>query len=378
MRLKIGLIFSYDEKWIGGTYYIINLIQSLEKIDNEQKPELIILSNRTDFDYLKNSTSYEFLSFERLDENPELYFFRLVNRISQKILRKKIIVKRCSKELDVIFPYVKNNYLSNVPLRKRVYWIPDFQEKYFPENYSPEHLANEITVNSWIVSNAQRLVLSSETALRDLSKYYKGFTANPYVVRFASFARTASSHEIDFFSKFKLPKQFFYSPNQFWSHKNHITVIKAVEILKYRGIEIVVIFSGKEYDSRNPKYTEGLKSYVTEKQLEHNILFLGFLERSVQLELLEHCYAVIQPSLFEGWSTVIEEAMLFNKVVIASDIDVNREQLENNGLYFKRNDATHLAEIIVKVLNALPTLNYDYESKQLKFAESFLECVKGN
>jgi hypothetical protein len=184
--MKIGIVFSYNESWIGGTYYIINLIRALEKIDTNDKPDLVILTNYEDFAYLKKSTSYQFLSFESLDENPSSYLFKLINQISQKILKRKIITKRVSKNLDAIFPFNNNNYLSNFPLKKRIYWIPDFQEKYFPEYYSTEHLAKELKVNSWITSKSHKLVLSSATALRDMDRFYNGYLTKPYVVRFAS------------------------------------------------------------------------------------------------------------------------------------------------------------------------------------------------
>lgn len=376
MKMKIGIVFSYNESWIGGTYYIINLIRALEKIDTNDKPDLVILTSYEDFVYLKKLTSYQFLSFESLDENPSSYLFKLINRISQKILKRKIITKRVSKNLDAVFPFNNNNYLSNFPLEKRIYWIPDFQEKYFPEYYSTEHLAKELKVNSWITSKSHKLVLSSATALRDMDRFYNGYLTKPYVVHFASFATTASAGgRKEILAKFKLPELFLYSPNQFWSHKNHISVIKAVEILKNRGREVAVAFSGKEYDPRNLDYTDGLKHYVKANKLENNIFFLGFLDRDDQLKLLEHCYAVVQPSLFEGWSTVVEEAMLFNKVILASDIEVNKEQLENNGVFFKRDDPSHLAEMMEKILDSLPPVNYYYELKQLKFAESFIKCV---
>ena len=47
-RVKIGLLFSYDEDWIGGTYYILNLIHSLKLIEIEKMPELVILSENED------------------------------------------------------------------------------------------------------------------------------------------------------------------------------------------------------------------------------------------------------------------------------------------------------------------------------------------
>ena len=37
-RIKVGIIYSYDENWIGGTYYYQNLIQSLNLLPERRKP----------------------------------------------------------------------------------------------------------------------------------------------------------------------------------------------------------------------------------------------------------------------------------------------------------------------------------------------------
>jgi glycosyltransferase involved in cell wall biosynthesis len=175
--------------------------------------------------------------------------------------------------------------------------------------------------------------------------------------------------------KFQLPEGFYFSPNQFWRHKNQILVIKAVEILKSEGVDVCVAFSGKEYDYRSPNYTNELKEYVINNNLSNNIKFLGFIDRSDQLKLLEICRAVIQPSLFEGWSTVIEEGMAFNKLILAADLNVNLEQLGQQGLYFERFNPRSLVEIIQKI-NEFPLfVDYNYKNKQTQFAMDFLKCV---
>ena len=148
-----------------------------------------------------------------------------------------------------------------------------------------------------------------------------------------------------------------------------------VEILKSQGVDICVAFSGKEYDYRSPDYTIELKEYVINNNLSANIKFLGFVERSEQLKLLEICRAVIQPSLFEGWSTVIEEGMAFNKLVLASDLLVNKEQLSDKGIYFERNNANDLAEKLKLMDNYPNTIDYQYQIKQNQFALDFLACV---
>jgi glycosyltransferase involved in cell wall biosynthesis len=375
-RKRIGLIFSYDELWLGGTYYILNLVNALNALEENNKPDLVVFSNPKNFDILSKDTQYPYLIFEYLSDNPKSKILRLINKLSKKIIGKKIFKIFFKDKVDAIFPYRTNGFLDKIPKEKRIYWIPDFQEKHFPEFYSQEHLVNEKLRNSDIAQNAKKLLLSSESALNDLKTYYPDFMVKPYVVHFAvKIPSLIGLENIDVLNKFQLPKCFFFAPNQFWRHKNQILVIKAVEILKNRGIQVTVAFSGKEHDYRSPGYTESIKNYVIENNLQENIKFLGFLDRVDQLKLIELSSAIIQPSLFEGWSTVIEEAMAMNKVVLASDLDVNKEQLGDKGIYFDRNDAIECAAVIERFLESPITVSFDYKKKQLDFARDFMSCL---
>jgi len=373
---KLGIIFSYNEKWIGGTYYILNLVHVLNLLNENEKPHLVIFSNSADFEILRNESSYPFLEFEEFNENPKAKFFVFVNKITSKIFKCKLIRRRYTKNIDAIFPYQNNNYTNSLNIDKRIYWIPDFQEKHYPEFYSFEHLENEKVKNGWIVENSKKLLLSSQDAKNDLDKFYAGYKTKPFVVHFAVRIPELSKLELDeVLNKFQLPKLYYFAPNQFWKHKNHMVVIKAVELLLQKGIDILVAFSGKEFDPRFPGYTEGLKEYVKTHNLENNIKFLGFLDRQEQLKLMENAIAIIQPSLFEGWSTVIEEAMAMNKCVIASNLNVNIEQLGNKGYYFEPLNAQSLLVQLEKVHLSMPQIEYDYISKQKQFALDFLKCV---
>jgi glycosyltransferase involved in cell wall biosynthesis len=364
-RKRLGLIFSYNDQWIGGTYYTINLIQAFKVLPLDQQPEIIVFSNPADFNRLTNETNYPHLTFELLDEREVPKWQRGVNRL----LGRKVFRRAFEGYVDALFLFQQCGFLESVPMEKRIYWIPDFQDKHLPHFFTAEGLQKKDERSRWIAYNAQHLILSSEAVFEDWKRFYPNHHCKVTVVHFAVTHPSYDHLSIDVLrTRHNLPPIYFFSPNQFWAHKNHMVVIKAAQQLKQSGNPVVIAFSGKENDNRNPGYTESLKEYVRANQLEDVVRFLGFLERAEQLQLMKHARAIIQPSMFEGWSTVIEDAMAMNQPVIASDLAVNKEQLGDKGWYFGVNAPDILAKHLVNMCRQNMAIEYDYRSKLKAFA----------
>ena len=99
---------------------------------------------------------------------------------------------------------------------------------------------------------------------------------------------------------------------------------------------------------------------------------------------MRRCLAVIQPSLFEGWSSVIEDARSMGKPVIASDFPVHIEQNSPNSYFFKRRNSEELAALIFQLLPNLeegpsPQLEalarQDNQERVNAYGRRFLEIV---
>lgn len=386
-RKNIALFFSYNEGWIGGTYYILSLINALNLIADEKKPTLIIVCNTDDEYAIVKQTNYPYL-IQHSIANVQLHFKqtiieRVINKVSNALIKKNIFNKKQQlkflQNVEAIFPCPQMNTFSDV--NKSLFWIPDFQEYYFPELFN-----NNIDEKNWrynfgkfIATNGLSLVVSSHTVNHDFNKIYPKNNANVVVMPFAVSHPSYEHLNIDALKeKYQINKKYFFSPNQFWKHKNHALVIEAAYLLIQKGIKnFQIVFSGKESDFRNPNYIHELKSKVKEYQLQDYILFLGFIERKEQLQLMNHALAVIQPSLFEGWSTVIEDAKAMNQNVLASNIDVHREQISNyGGNLFEKENPQSLADCIESYLITIPVKPvYNYTDDILNFGKKFLKIV---
>jgi glycosyltransferase involved in cell wall biosynthesis len=230
---------------------------------------------------------------------------------------------------------------------KTINWIPDFQHLHLPEVFSDKDLAlRDLKFKQWI-TRSDMMVLSSQAAFEDYQQYMPGYENKVRVLHFVSQVDPAiyemgSCQEL--YAKHGLPVKFFYLPNQFWRHKNHLTVFKAVEILKKQGHQICVVCTGKMEDYRNRDHFDGLVSFIKQKELNDNIRILGLIDYQEVQCLMRYAVSVINPSFFEGWSSTVEEAKSMGKNMILSDLPVHREQNPPDGLFFDPHSAEQLAD----------------------------------
>lgn len=374
-RVRIGINFTHDENWIGGTYYITNLVSALKTLPDSHKPQIIVLTwNESDYDMIRQ-TGYPHLAYQNffIPLNP---VERIVNKTSRIISDKNVINKvLSSKQVDVVFPCYTSKHFEKVS--RKIFWIPDFQEIYYPNFFSADQIENRKRIQKTIIDSASQIVFSSNNAIADFQKIYPNAKNKIHVLNFAVTHPEFSSVEINWLKeKYQITQKYFFVPNQFWIHKNQTIVLKAIAELKDRK-DFQVVFTGKESDVRNPDYFNSLKKIVSDNSLQDIVRFLGFIDRREQLKLMSESLAVVQPSLFEGWSTVVEDAKAMNKYILLSDIPVHREQITDNCTFFNPNNenalASEMQKIILNGVDVKCPINYSENVK--KFASDFIAIV---
>jgi glycosyltransferase involved in cell wall biosynthesis len=97
---------------------------------------------------------------------------------------------------------------------------------------------------------------------------------------------------------------------------------------------------------------------------------LGIVPYEHMLALMRYSVAVINPSLFEGWSTVVEESRALGKEILLSDIVVHREQNPPRGRYFNTHIADDLATLMKDSYEA-----FNQVDEEDRLAEGMNECV---
>lgn len=376
-RIKVGIIYSYDENWIGGTYYYQNLIQSLNLLPDKRKPHLVILSNSfVSFDSIKE-LNYPFITYKELIKPPS-FFEKFGNKIIKRLIPGLTIPnKKVNFGIDVLF-HPSEIQISN-SIKRHLYWIPDFQEVYLPHLFSENYLDYRKKSQQELLTKDKHILFSSNDARNDFKKLYPFAESNCYVVNFSVFHPNYLNISIvKLKNKYELEDvPYFFCPNQFWQHKNHIVVLKAIKKIKENyGCSFQVLFSGKESDHRNPSYFNDIKQFVSENNLTDNIKFLGFIDRGEQLCFMKNALAVIQPSLFEGWSSVVEDAKAMNQNLIVSSLNVHKEQLGNQAYYFNSNDENELIDQIKLFLEKkVANPEFNYNNNLSLFGDKFMQII---
>lgn len=125
-------------------------------------------------------------------------------------------------------------------------------------------------------------------------------------------------------------------------NKNQLEVLKACKLLKQASrcqFKLLVVGGGG-----NAAYTEELKKYVADNNLDGNVVFMGY--RSDVPDVLSQCDVGITASTNEAFGRITVEYMMQNLAVIASDTGANPEIISDGetGMLYHSGDARQLAD----------------------------------
>jgi glycosyltransferase involved in cell wall biosynthesis len=331
--------------WLGGMNYFRNLLRAANTY-SAGRFRVVLLTNNPD-QFADLGGPYVNIEMCRLldwSSGP----IALGSRILQRLTRRNPALLSIIRGLgpDVI-SHGHAGVQSSVPTLP---WMPDFQHRALPHLFSArEYAARESLMKT--CAKLGHLLLSSESARKDFEWYYPSMHhLKVHVLRFPAFA-AASDQTMkslaDLRERHSIPERYVYLPNQFWAHKNHGIVVDA---LAQARSDVTVVCTGSTSDLRNDKYFGGLMDRVKRAKLESRFRVLGLVEYSDVVALMHHATAVLNPSLFEGWSTTVEEAKAQGKLMILSSLPVHKEQTqEHRARYFHPEDAGELAKLLDEV-----------------------------
>jgi glycosyltransferase involved in cell wall biosynthesis len=221
----------------------------------------------------------------------------------------------------------------------------------------------------WLVSRAKLIIAVSETTKKDIIDFlncpedkvkviYNGYDGLLYNNNNADPSK-------NIYKEYGI-QNYFLAIGATYPHKNFELLIDA-----FNGLDVnikqqfpLVIAGGKN------NYLNTLKQYVKEKKAEAYIHFIGYVPASLMPALYKEAYALVFPSLYEGFGFPLLEAMACGCPVLTADTSSMPEVCGNAALYF---DPYNKQSLQVQLQNIVTDkiLYYDLKAKGLEQVKKF-------
>lgn len=381
----IGLIGI--DQWLGGAIYTQNLIKALSRLPAEERPRITLFCRRnaslftevtplvdkvvvfeSQLDKLFGGTRFASPA-QRIDYAASSFLLRDASPALGRAAQRE--------HVDAMFP-VPDPYTRLTP--NPIAWIPDLQHSAFPQHFSRmQRRVRDNRFSALLRDPGRHVVFSSQCALDHAASVYGPPKASTYILHFATVPLPSwFDDSAPVVAKYEIAQPFFIVCNQFWVHKDHQTLFRGVAQLKQQGVHVNLVCTGPTNDPRQPEHFANLKAEIKTLGIEPQVRILGTIPRTDQISLMRASAAVIQPSQFEGWSTVIEDARALGTPLIASDFPVHLEQNIPHSSFFRMGNPADCALAITRFLQkeeVPPSSPTVHDARILEFARTFLKIV---
>lgn len=346
--IRVGFLLNVSSDWMGGYNYMKNLLYAINSLNGKKIEPIIFFSSSS---YCKLKAEFDILA--QVVEAPFMNknsFQWFLWKISRKITKSDFMVEFFLRKFDI--DVFSHSLLIGLKNSKTVNWIPDFQHLYLPEMFSHHEIKLRNKIFNIISEKSDVILLSSYESLKDFNNLCKKNSFKGQVLQFVSQPGPYKEDSYEDFlrlrDKYKINTDFFIIPNQFWKHKNHMIVFKALTILKMKGYNLTLICTGKVDAYKNKEYSNQIRQFIFQNQID--IRLLDIIDYHEMITLMKYSIAVINPSLFEGWSSTVEECKSLGKNIILSNIAVHKEQNPAKVIYFDPYNSEEISSILEKFI----------------------------
>ena len=356
--MRVGVYFDDVTPEKGGASSILRTIENeLNKI--QKKYELLICFNGgRKYPYKSVNNGYTYINVDRVRYKsiPKMFCKNVANSIRNSGLRLFYHAPRIYREsyldylaaaedIDIFwFTYPADVDLST-PF---IYTIWDIGHRVMPacpETTKPLYRwSGHETQCARMLAKASFILTGNETGKKEILDNYGIMEGKIRIVPFPiSFFCYGDEEK----PKFELPEKYFFYPAQFWPHKNHICILKAVAKLRSeKKLDAHIILTGS--DKGNKAYIQSMAKKLGVEDLIH---FAGFVSYEEMKYLYTHATGMIFASLMGPNNIPPIEAVYLECPLLITDIPGHKEQMGEAAMYFDGYKEESLAGQMEKLLS---------------------------
>lgn len=354
MRIAVNTRFLQKNKLEGYGYYIHELMSRISR--NHPEHEFLFLFDRefsSEFVY-SNNVKTQIIK-------PQARFaltFRIWYDISLAWAAKKF-------KADILVSL--DGFCSLTTVIPQVLAVHDLAFLHYPKFIAKHHLWFYKMHQKKFLNKAKAVVTVSNFSKQDIVKHYKIDERKINIVYNAARdvfkpVEERTKHEIK--QHYSRGHEYFLFVGGVHPRKNLMRLIKAFSIFKKRQLSsmklLVVGRLAWQYDD----IVEKLKTY----KYRDDVILLDYLPDNELAKVTASAYALVYPSLFEGFGVPIVEAMACGTPVLCSNITSMPEIADNAGWKFNPEDENDIAQKMMQV--------YKDETLRSRLIELGFERVK--
>ncbi|BAL97471.1 glycosyl transferase, group 1 [Rubrivivax gelatinosus IL144] len=266
-------------------------------------------------------------------------------------------------KLDAVLPAIKPLQVGkDLPWLGYIY---DYQHVHLPQLFSPQEIKRRDDDFSRMLELARCVIVNARAVAADIKTYHPQHRAKILTLPFAAAPnpRWLESAQAPT-AKYGITGRYFIVSNQFWQHKDHLTIWRAFARIRQDHPDIRLVCTGETQDYRNPNHMATLSAEADRLGITDRLHILGLIPKSDQIALLRNAIAVIQATLSEGGpgGGCIFDSVSLGVPSIVSNIPVNLELNEPTVRFFRTGDPDALAgamhEHIVRPPSAPPSKDH--------------------
>jgi glycosyltransferase involved in cell wall biosynthesis len=370
--MRVGIVRTTPWSVGGGFQYEVLLLDALAEIARRGRHDLVCLTSPDRYLYnlvATGAVSYAGLPMATLKEPwldqrpPEAYLGDPALAGPQPDwftphLDHSLEPQLRTLGVDWIFQLSQSPFVFSTH-RPFVMPIHDLQHRLQPE-FPEVGSAAEIAFREYLYRNACRfatlILVDSEQGKADVLSFYGDLIDEDRIrilpfhppLRSAAMPDEAELRRVA--TAYGLPERFLFYPAQFWRHKNHHLIVRALRrLLDRTGEAIPVVLCGAYTDAVRAATFIEVMNLAEELGVRGQLHYLGWVPDRDVPALYRLSAGLVMPTFFGPTNLPTLEAWHYERPVITSDIPGLREQTGDAGLLVNPRSPDQLAEAMLSL-----------------------------
>lgn len=376
-KINIAIFVGSKLESGGGHQYEYKLLNILKKYHNDNSIEFKFYALDVGFKKLFSDLD---ININIIKENifqkkhrillSNLFFYKIFSKIKMNFCTIERILAK--DKIDLVYflsPNAISQALNDIPYIFTLWDLGHLEELEFPELTSERIFESRELMYTKSLKKAFKVIVDSD--------YSKQYSINKYnldekrveVLKFLPNIRDADNEgSIDIKKIYNIKNDYIFYPAQFWAHKNHMYILKAIKILKEKkNIDLDVVFSGS-----NRGNLEYILKKAKELGVDDLIHYAGFVPNNQIPSLYKQSLSLVMPTYLGPTNIPPLEAFFYNTSVCYSDKPSFREQVGDAVFYMDLKDPHSLVENIITIKNNKELVDYKLQ-KGLEILASWTE-----